>query len=51
LKPGVTLQNKTVIIVDDVMTTGASLEAAAKLVRKTGAAKVYGLVVAQQPLS
>ncbi len=50
LRGGCDLKDKTVILVDDVMTTGASLEAAAKLLRQAGATKIYGLVVAQQPL-
>lgn len=34
---------KTVIIVDDIFTTGATMEEAAKTLKNSGAIKVYGL--------
>lgn len=40
------LQGKTVLIIDDVLTTGASLEAAAQLLRTNGAKHVDAAVVA-----
>lgn len=36
----------TVIVIDDIATTGASLEEAARLLKEGGAEKVVGLVLA-----
>jgi predicted amidophosphoribosyltransferase len=36
-----------VILVDDVVTTGATLHEAAKALKKAGALEVWGLVVAK----
>jgi ComF family protein len=44
---GKTLAGKTVLLVDDVLTTGATLDAAAKALKQAGAKKVTGLVVAR----
>jgi predicted amidophosphoribosyltransferase len=41
------ITHKAVILVDDVTTTGATLEAAAQVLRKAGAVAVYALVVSQ----
>ena len=41
------LQNKHVILIDDVLTTGATLEAAAQVIKQAGAARVSGYVYAQ----
>lgn len=43
------LEGKTVALVDDVMTTGATLRAAAKACKRAGADAVYCLVVARTP--
>lgn len=43
------LQGRAVVLVDDVMTTGASLEAAALALRQAGAARITGLVLARTP--
>jgi len=41
------VQGKSIVIVDDVMTTGASLHAAANTLRAAGAARITGLVFAR----
>jgi ComF family protein len=41
------LQDKRVVLVDDVMTSGASLDAAAIALRQAGAAHITGLVFAR----
>jgi ComF family protein len=45
-----TLKGMSVILIDDVVTTGATLEAAAKLLKQAGAERVIGLIAAYQPL-
>jgi ComF family protein len=42
-----TIQGKTLILIDDVCTTGATLDACAAALFDTGAARVYGLTVAR----
>jgi predicted amidophosphoribosyltransferase len=34
---------KNVLLVDDILTTGATMTAAASVVRKAGAARIFGL--------
>lgn len=46
IKRELDLTGKTVIIVDDIVTTGASMSAAAMLIRSLGAKKIYGAVLA-----
>jgi len=41
------LKGKTVWLMDDVATTGATLEECARTLKKTGAKKVFGIVVAR----
>lgn len=41
------VKDKTVFVVDDVATTGATLNECAKVLKKAGAKKVFGLVVAR----
>lgn len=47
LKKGIDIKNKKIIIIDDVMTTGSTLEECARILRGNGAKEVWGLVVAR----
>jgi len=42
-----TLKNKIILLIDDVYTTGATMEEAAKILKLNGAKKVIGLVLAK----
>ena len=44
---GENLDGRTVILIDDVVTTGATLNEAARILKAAGAEKVYGLVLAK----
>jgi len=44
------LKNKTVLLVDDIATTGATLQECAKILKKNGAKKVFATVIARQTL-
>ncbi|MBS1272060.1 MAG: hypothetical protein MAGBODY4_01198 [Candidatus Marinimicrobia bacterium] len=49
--PQVTLsENETILLIDDVFTTGATLESAARSLRKKYSTTVYGLTLATAPL-
>ena len=45
IRKGVTLRNARLLLIDDVRTTGATLEECAKVLRRGGAAEVYAAVV------
>jgi competence protein ComFC len=46
-RPGSQVDNKRVLLVDDVMTTGARLDACARALLESGAKSVLGLTVAR----
>ena len=50
-RPGSQVDNRRVLLVDDVMTTGATLDACAKALREAGATTVVGLTVARAILN
>jgi len=41
------LKGKIIVLIDDVFTTGATMEEAARILKKTGAKKIIGLVLAK----
>ena len=50
-RPGSQVDKRRVLLVDDVMTTGATLDACAKALREAGAAEVLGVTVARAILN
>lgn len=47
VRQGILVQNAHIVLVDDVLTTGATLEAAARILRTAGARRVEAIVFAQ----
>ncbi len=47
LRPGAEVEGKTLVLVDDVVTTGSTLGECARVLREAGARAVYGLTLAQ----
>lgn len=45
-----TVKNKIILLVDDVCTTGSTLLECAKILKKNGARKVFGIVIARQEI-
>jgi len=44
---GESLKGRSIILIDDVVTTGATLNEAARILRQAGATRIYGLVLAK----
>jgi ComF family protein len=42
------IEGRTILLIDDVMTTGASLSSASKVLKAAGAKRVYAIVFAQK---
>ena len=49
MKKGIVLP-ASVLLIDDVITTGATLEACATVLRRAGARRIYGLTIARAAL-
>jgi len=47
LKDSLSIKNKNIVLLDDVYTSGATLEEAAKVLKNNGAKRIIGLVIAR----
>ena len=48
LSPNAEIKNKTVLLVDDIATTGSTLFECAKILKEAGASEVFAIVIARQ---
>ena len=42
------IENKTILLVDDVYTTGTTMDQCAKVLKENGAKEVWGLTIARE---
>jgi len=47
IKKGSHIKNKTIVLIDDVITTGSTVKEACRMLKKAGASKVYALTLAK----
>ena len=50
VKNSIAVKQKTVFLIDDIFTTGATMESAAHTLKRAGAARVFGITIAREPL-
>ncbi|RAP34833.1 hypothetical protein DID77_00220 [Candidatus Marinamargulisbacteria bacterium SCGC AG-439-L15] len=47
VRPGLSVEGATIVLLDDILTTGTTLKTLAKCLKQAGAASVYGLCLSQ----